>query len=216
MRKRRFTNVIVAMLVVVGILSSSMDAQAKSFPDVPAGSWFAPYVDYVSDRGIMTGLDSGKFAPQETMIRAQTALAFYRLAGSPNVQYHPYFTDISEAAFNGAAFYGKAAIWCYENGIMTGYQGKTFGPGNFNTREELATILYRYAKFVGCNVTANGDLNQFPDASAVAPFAVEGMKFAVQYGLITGDQGKLNPRGTVNRAVAATILCRFDQNILGN
>lgn len=77
MRKRRFTNVIVAMLVVVGILSSSIEAQAKSFPDVPAGSWFAEYVDYVSNAGLMTGNDRGEFKPLNTFTRGEFATSLY-------------------------------------------------------------------------------------------------------------------------------------------
>lgn len=209
MRKRRFTNVIVAMLVVVGILSSSIEAQAKSFPDVPAGSWFAEYVDYVSNAGLMTDNDRGEFKPLNTFTRGEFATSLYRLSGSPNVQYRPYFPDVPDNVF-----YSKGIIWCSENGIMTGLDSGYFQPDVGITREQIATVLYRYSKFRGWNVTANGDLSIYPDASAVAPFAVEGMKFAIGHGIITGDQDKLNPRGTVNRAVAATILCRYDKYVV--
>lgn len=206
--KKRITSFIVAIVTLVGIFSSSIEVQAKSFPDVPRDSWYWEYVDYVSNKGIMTGYNDGKFGPLNMFLRAEVATTFYKMSGSPSVQYRQYFPDVTaqHPMRNGVT-------WCYEKGIMTGYENGYFGPDSGMTREQFATILYRYAKFRGKNVSANGNLNAFPDANKVSSFAVDGMKFAIQYGIISGDQGMLNPQGIVNRAVAATILCRYDSNV---
>ncbi|MCI6467434.1 MAG: S-layer homology domain-containing protein [Faecalicatena sp.] len=209
MRKKRIVNVIVAMLVVLGISSTSLKVQAQEYPDVSPQSWYYENVQYVTNKGIMTGFATGYFHPMYNLGRGQAAAVFYRLAGEPKQEFHQYFPDVPYGAY-----FGRGVIWAYEIGLMTGYKNGNFGPEDPITREQLATVLYRYAKIQGYNVTADGDLSPYPDASGVAPFSLEGMKFAVKYGLISGDGGKLNPRGNVNRAIAATIFRRFDENIL--
>ena len=84
-----------------------------------------------------------------------------------------------------------------------------FGPADKITREQIAAILYRYAKAEGYNVEASDDLADFPDAEKVNAFAKDAMKWAVASGLIKGDGGKLNPQGNANRAEAATLIMRF-------
>lgn len=207
--KKRITSFIVAIVALVGIFSSSLDVQAKSFPDVPANSWYAYYVDYVSNAGIMKGYDNGNFGPLNVLTRGEIATSLYRLSNSPSVQFRQYFPDVtSQHPLR------MGITWCNENGIITGYENGYFGPNDSLTREQLATILYRYAKFRGFPARTDVSLSAFPDANKVSGFALEGMKFAVKYGLIGGDQGNLNPQGTVNRAVAATILCRYDQAVV--
>lgn len=207
--KKRISSLIVAVLTLVGIFSSSIDVQAQSFPDVPANSWYAPYVDYVSENRIMTGYGNGQFGPLVNFVRGELATVCYRMSGEPTQPFTKYFPDV-----NQGDYYGRGITWAYEKGLMTGYESGYFGPTDIITREQFATVLYRYAKFRGLNVSANGNLNQFPDANSVSAFAKDGMKFAVGYGIISGDQGKLNPQGGVNRAVAATILTRFHQQFL--
>ena len=211
MKKKRFLNVIVAMLVVAGLFSNGIEVQAKSFPEVPSDSWFAPYVDYVSNAGLITGDANGNFNPYNEFTRGEVATSFYRLTGSPNVKYAPLFHDVPDGVF-----YSKAITWCYYNGIITGYENGNFGPNDPITREQYVTILYRYSKYRGFKITANGDYSNYPDANKVSGFAKDAMKFALQYGIISGDQGYLNPQGTVNRAVGATMLTRYDRQIVQN
>lgn len=98
-----------------------------------------------------------------------------------------------------------------ENGIVTGYDNGMFGPSDHITREQLATMLYRYAKVKGKDVSKRGDLSKFPDSSYISEFAQEAVSWAVAEKIITGDQGEINPQGQANRAHAATMMMRYTQ-----
>ena len=204
-KKKRFLNIIVAMLVVAGLFSNGIEVQAKSYPDVPSDSWFAYYVDYVSNKGLLTGDANGNFNPYNEFTRGEVATAFYRLEGSPNIKYAALFPDVPDGVF-----YSKAIVWCYYNGIITGYENGKFGPNDSVTREQYVTMLYRYAKHKGYTISINADYSKYPDANKVSGFATDAMKFALYYGIISGDQGYLNPQGTVNRAIGATMLARYN------
>ena len=106
-------------------------------------------------------------------------------------------------------YYSDAIIWAKGTGVVGGYANGNFGPDDYMTREQLATMMYRYAKYKGYDVDKKTDLTAFPDAGNVTEFAETAMSWAVAKGLITGDNGNLNPQGTANRAVTATIMNRF-------
>lgn len=178
--------------------------KAYPFVDIPAGSWYQGMVDIVNYLGIMTGTKPDTFAPTSTLSRAQFATIIYRMEECPKVEYDTTFTDVPKGQF-----YTEAVIWANKAGIITGYNSKTFGPADVMTREQMATIMYRYAKYCEFDVSGQADLSSFPDNKEVSSFAKEAMSWANHEGIITGDGGKLNPRGNVNRAVCATIISRF-------
>jgi hypothetical protein len=97
--------------------------------------------------------------------------------------------------------------------VITGYDNGTFGPNDTVTREQMATMMYRYAKWSKVDTSKTANINKFPDGGSVSTFAREGMSWALGEGLITGDQGNINPQGNAQRCVSATIMYRYLKNI---
>ena len=177
----------------------------RTFPDVKSTDWYQESVDFVSSREIMTGMGDGRFAPSKKLVRAQFATILHRMAGTPEPMYNmEMFPDVPDGQF-----YTKASIWAREVGVITGYNDGRFGPSDDITREQMAVMMYRYANVLQKDVSERGNLWDFPDASKVSGFAWDALGWAVGNGLITGDQGRLNPGGTANRAECATIIMRF-------
>ena len=117
------------------------------------------------------------------------------------------FTDVS-------GWYETAVTWAAQTGVATGYGDGTFQPGDNITRQEFAQMLYNYAKYKGYDLTAEGDLSQFPDSGSVADWAEAAMSWANGNELINGhDDGTIDAAGTAIRAQAASILMKFDQNL---
>lgn len=175
-----------------------------SFTDVPLGAWFYDYVKYVDDAGIMTGLNWYTFEPGESLYRAQFALILYRLAGEPEVEYSNTFHDVADGVW-----YTDAILWANSVGVVTGYSNGNFGPGDTLNREQMVTMLYRYAQYMGYDTSASGNMEAFPDVSQVSDFAENAMRWAIGTNIISGDNGRLNPQNTVVRAVGATIMTRY-------
>ena len=133
----------------------------------------------------------------------------YRLEGEPKVSGDCEFTDVASGTW-----YEDAIIWAAANDIVNGY-GETFGPEDSITREQLATILYRYAEFKGEDVTSGGDLSKYADADRIGNYAVEAMQWAVDEKLISGiSETTLEPRSEATRAQVAAILARFDKFVV--
>lgn len=174
------------------------------YKDVKPGVWYHEAVTYVYDNGIMTGFANGNFGPADNLGRGQFATILYRMEENPNTEYQAIFPDVS----NGQ-FYSIPASWAYNTGVISGYNNGYFGPADTMTREQLATMMYRYAKHKGYNVTQKANLERYPDYRKVSSFSNEAMQWAVGVGLISGDQGKLNPQGTASRAVTSVIIQRF-------
>lgn len=174
--------------------------------------WGHSSIDYCVEHGLMNGVGDGKFNPDGTVTRAMLATVLYRQAGSPDVQNASAFPDV-----NPGEWYGKAIAWAADAGIVTGYPDGTFDPNKAVTRQELATMFYRYAKFAKFDVSAAGDLSVFPDRNQVLEYAMEAMVWANGAGLITGnvvnDVTCLDPKGNATRSQLATILMRFCENI---
>ena len=180
--------------------------QENQYTDVPDGVWYKEAVEYVRDQGIMFGMNDEYFGAAEPLRRAHFVTMIYRMAGKPQTIYTDRFLDVG----NGL-FYTEPVMWAAENGIVTGYDNGMFGPSDHITREQLATMLYRYAKVKGKDVSKRGDLSKFPDSSYISEFAQEAVSWAVAEKIITGDQGEINPQGQANRAHAATMMMRYTQ-----
>ena len=165
----------------------------SSFTDVPAGSWYEEAVNYVHEKGLMNGTSSNAFSPNANTTRGMIVTILARVEGVNT---------------NGAPWYAAGQKWAMDNGISDG----TNMPGVI-TREQLATILYRYAKQKGYDVSKSAALTAFSDADKVNGYAAEAMQWAVAEGLLQGSNGKLNPQGSATRAQVATILMRFMEKI---
>ncbi len=158
----------------------------KTFSDVAKSDWFADAVAYVTDKGLMSGTGSDKFAPSATTTRAMLMTVLARYAG--------------EDTTGGATWYEKSMEWAKAKGVSDGTN-----PNADITREQLVTMLYRYAG----SPAANGSLSDFSDTASVSSYAVNAMQWAVANGIVNGSNGKLNPQNNATRAEVAAILMRF-------
>lgn len=178
------------------------------FGDVNTGDWFYEPVGKMSAQSIMTGMSAGTFGPAVNLSRAQFATILYRMEGSPEVAYTHRFPDVPENQF-----YTSPVMWASLDsvGIVGGYANGQYGPADNITREQMALMMWRYAKYkeYSVNVTDSDALSSYPDKGNVSSFASDAMKWAVGIGLITGTQGKLDPQGEASRAQCATIIMRF-------
>ena len=180
--------------------------------DVSKDAWYHAAVDYVVKQGIMEGMSATTFSPNTEVTRAQAVQILYNLEGQPDISDenlgYPY-EDV-----NAEEWYGNAVYWARLTGVATGYGDGTFQPGDSITRQEFAQMLYNYAKYKGYDLTAEGDLSQFPDSGSVADWAEAAMRWANGNELINGhDNGTIDAGGTAIRAQAASILMKFDQNL---
>lgn len=180
------------------------------FSDVFEGDWFYNGVAYAAQNGLMQGVGGGKFNPSGTTTRSMIVTILYRLEGEPAVS-QSAFTDVATGQW-----YTDAVAWAAANKIVEGYGNHTFGPNDDITREQMATILYRYAVYKGYDVSGLADLSSYTDAGSINSWALTAIRWANSEGLITGrTRTNLVPRGTASRAEAATILMRFCQNVAG-
>lgn len=178
------------------------------FIDVRASDWFYEEAGYVYARGMMRGLTENTFAPYAATDRAMIVTILHRLEGSP-AALPAAFTDVADGQY-----YAVPVAWASSAGIVEGYEDATFRPADPITREQLAAILCRYARYKGLDVSVKGDLGRFQDASSVSLYASDAMSWAVGTGLIAGLDGALQPRGEAGRAQVAVILQRLCAGLL--
>ena len=178
------------------------------FTDTKATAWYAGHVDKVYDAGLMNGTGEHTFAPNANVTRAMAATVLYRIAGEPAVATTSSFLDVPLKSY-----YTSAVIWAQQNEVVNGYPDGTFRPNDNITREQLAAILYRYAKAGGNALESDADLSAFPDSGKVHAYAAEAMGWAVGAGLIngvgSGGQSWLQPANNATRAQFATIISRY-------
>ena len=181
----------------------------EPFDDVSDSAWYADAVQYVYENGIMNGVTATEFGPNMTTNRAMIVTMLYRLEGEPAAE-TAGFTDVATGVY-----YVDAVAWAQANNIVNGITETTFAPSNNISREQLATILYRYAQYKGYDVSVGGmSLNEYTDASQISAYATTAMQWANENGLITGvTSTTLEPQGSATRAQVATILMRFVESI---
>ena len=179
------------------------------FSDVDEKDWYYEAVKYVYDEGMMNGTSSYLFSPNMSTTRGMIITILHRLENEPAVSGNP-FTDVTENAY-----YKEAVAWGAANSIINGYGDGKFGPDDSITREQLASILYRYAAYKGISIANLSELSAFSDAEDISLYAVETMRWAVGNGIMNGNgDGTLNPTGTATRAEAAQMLMNFCKEIL--
>ncbi|MDY4231806.1 MAG: S-layer homology domain-containing protein [Candidatus Faecousia sp.] len=169
--------------------------------DVPQDAWYHTAVDFMVMHELMLGVDEGRFAPESTMTRAQLVTVLYRIAGEPETDGTHGFTDVADGMW-----YTDAIAWAVQSGVVNGIGDDKFDPDGYVTREQIATILFRYTK---SEPVTQDKLSAFPDADKASSYAVDALNWAVAEGLINGSDGKLLPGETATRAQAAAILTRF-------
>ncbi len=178
---------------------------STNFTDVEENGWYHTGVDFMVRNGFMNGVADDAFDVDGNLTRAQLVTILYRIAGEPESTATNPFADVADGQW-----YTNAVIWAAENGIVKGVNTTTFAPNDQITREQIATILFRYAKAE----KVEGKLAGFPDAEKVSDYAADAMAWAVEQGLINGiseSDGKtyLAPQETATRAQIAVILMRY-------
>lgn len=180
-------------------------AGASGFVDVPETAWYAEAVEYVCDEGLMVGVSGDRFAPGGDLSRAMLAAVLYRMEESPAVTAGTAFADVPDDTW-----YTGAIAWGVETEILSGMGDGTFLPNRGVTRQELVSILYRYARYRGMDIDEKQTIGRFSDADRVAPWGYDAVAWAVANGLLCGtEDGRLNPNGNATRAEAAVIFRRF-------
>ena len=178
------------------------------FTDVPEGAWYEDAAAYVYKHGLMAGTSATTFAPDVTTSRAMIATILWRMAGSPVVNYARTYTDVAQGQW-----YSEAVHWATSEGVVTGYGNGLFGTNDPITREQFATMLWRYAQTEGYDVSIGGDTNilSYKDFADLREYAIPAMQWACGAGVITGtgDGSALAPQGQATRAQAAVMLMRF-------
>ena len=179
------------------------------FTDMLQEEWYHSYVAYAYQNGLFSGTSSTTFSPNTNMSRAMLATVLSRLDGRPIYSTSAGFPDIPDGQW-----FSDAVNWAANNGVVTGKENGTFGPNDNVTREQLCTMLYRYAKnYIGMDVSATGDLSSFSDQNKVSDYARDAVTWAVSNGIMTGTSNgvtvTLSPGGTATRSQVATMLQRF-------
>lgn len=193
------------------LAADSANGNSGNFPftDVAPGSQSYEAVQYVYDKGMMSGTSATTFSPSGTTTRGAIVTILHRLEGTPAASGQS-FPDVPDG------YWCKDAVsWASSNQIVNGYGNGNFGPRNNITREQMAAILYRYSAYKGYDVSKTSSISSFSDADKVGSFATDAMGWAIGSGLISGvGNNTLAPKGNATRAQAAMILMRYCKNII--
>ena len=189
-------------------------AQAEEepiFQDVTETDWFYAAVQFVYEKGIMSGVEEGLFAPHTVLTRAMLVQTLYALEGKPQAEGGERFEDVSQEEW-----YADAVAWAAQNGLVAGVGEDRFAPEDALTREQMALILYRYAQHKSYDVQVEGEpLESFQDKDEISAWAEEALAWAVDAKLLSGTgESCLSPGGTATRAQVAQVLANFCQTIV--
>ena len=188
-------------------VDADFELASMPFTDVSRGQWFYSYVYYAYTTGLMDGVSYYSFAPDSASTRAMVVQILYRMAGSPYVSGTSGFGDVS-----AAAWYSDAVTWAVRNNVVEGRSDTVFDPNAAVSRQELATMLYRYARLRGYSTAAGENTNilSYKDVSGVSDYAFSALQWACGEGIVNGTGGGyLSPHNNATRAQLAAMLYRF-------
>lgn len=185
------------------------DFSESTFADIKKDDWHYEYVKYVYEKGLMQGTGAG-FEPEGKMTRAMLVTVLHRLEGAPALSADDSSALSHFADVDPSAYYANAVSWAKQNGIVNGITENEFAPDDHITREQMALIIYRYAKMKGLDISAFASLEGFYDTQDISSWALDAIKWAKGAGLVNGtDKTALSPKGSATRAQIAAILMRF-------
>lgn len=179
----------------------------NKFTDLSDNAWYSDSAKYVLENGLMKGVTDTTFAPNENLTRAMLVTVLYRAENEPATNRSIPFSDVDMGAY-----YASAVSWAKQNGIVNGVTENEFAPNIDITREQIATIMHRYAMYKGDDVESGENTNIlfYDDSNSISDYAISSMQWATGSGLIKGKtESTLNPLDNATRAEAATILYRF-------
>ncbi len=205
---KKFISFLLTLAMTAGALGIAIPAGAAKivFSDVGADRWSASSIEYAVKEGYMKGVGGGLFDPEGPLTRAMVATVLWRREGSPAPTAPGGFTDVPDGEW-----YTDAVAWAKETGVVKGLTMTTFGPDEYITREQLATMLFRFSSSAPVSVPERADLAPFADDEKVSDWADEPLEWAVEAGLINGTDGnRLAPDGFATREQFAAIIERYD------
>ena len=186
------------------------DGWKNPFIDVSEKDWFYEAVKFANENKLFNGVSENEFGANVNMTRGMLVTVLYRLAGEPATNKSIPFADVDTAMY-----YANPISWAKQNGIVNGVDENNFAPDAEISRQQLVTILYRFAKLMGKDVSVGEDTNilSYDDVNQVAEYAIPAMQWACGAGIITGrTESTLAPIGNATRAEVATMLMRFVNN----
>jgi len=184
------------------------------FDDVPANSWFYEHVKYAYEFELMIGTGPTTFSPNTPVTRSMMVTVLYRMEGEPQVNKAASFSDVEPDTW-----YSDAVAWAEAYNIVEGYPYGIFLPNHSVSRQELATVLLRYARFIDKGQLDSAfkpdeEIKDITDAAKIGPWAKEGVAFCVKNSIIEGRPDKsFNPTAFATRSEFAAMLHRFLENI---
>ena len=181
----------------------------EKFVDVPSGSWYEDAVYYATNQGYFTGVGNNKFDPKGNVTRGQLCTILYAMEGKPTVTSGNVFSDVAPARY-----YYDPVRWAAANGMVAGYTDGTFKPNVFVSRQQLATVLYKYTVYKKFDVSVSANITTFADYTSITSYAVTPLRWAVSHKVMSGtDRNMLNPLGAATRAEFAVMLKAYDANV---
>ena len=213
-QQHRVISVLLAFVLLLGLVMPAMAAD-HPFTDVREGAWYAEAVQFVYEHDIMGGVGGNRFDPQGNLTRAQVTALLFRThhAREANAE------DDRDNNFDdvGNAWYAPYITWAFDNGIVQGTSETTFNPHGNISRQEFATMVYRYAM----NLTAlfdwdrvSAQWSQFADRDQIATWAYSALRWMSWQGVVTGSSATtIDPAGTTTRAEAAIMMMRFVERL---
>lgn len=201
---KKIVSLFLALALLAGLCPAVLTASAAAsdFTDVPERQWFYNAVDYVSENGLFKGTSATKFSPQTLVDRGMFVTVLGSLANVDKTQYKKtYFYDVKTSDY-----FSPYVQWAASYEVVAGTGEYTYSPGQKIQRQQIAALLYRFAKATGNDITSTaGILNQFPDAGRVASYAKAAMEWAVTHNVLRGSDGMLQPQKSATRAEVAQI-----------
>ena len=206
--KNRVICVVLAVTVALGLAAPALAASVTDFADVPDSAWYYDYVRIACDNSLISGTSATTFSPAEAMTRGQfvTVLGRFAKAEIADSENTGKFTDVP-----AEQYYAPYVYWAASKGIVNGLTDTTFGPAESLTREQMVTLLVRYADSYDITIPADSSISlTFADASDISDYAQESIETLKVAGILNGDEnGNVNPKNAISRAEATAMLVRF-------
>jgi len=181
------------------------------FIDVPVNAWYYNAVRFVYESELFRGTSNTTFSPAASMTRAMFVTVLHRLEGLPEVEAEGGFSDVADPN----AYYYTAVAWASSNEIVNGYGGGIFLPDRVINREEMATIMYRYARYNNHDISFNSiRFNTFIDRADVSAYAADPFRWGLTWNIVGGVNGRLLPQNVASRAEVAQTIFNYCENLL--
>lgn len=206
-KMKMLVSLVCGTLLMAVVPMSAMAAWANPFKDVQPGAWYYGAVEYANTKGLFSGTAPDKFSPNDNITRGMFVKVLGSAAGLDTTGYtSSQFKDVPSNAY-----YAPYVAWAAEVGVVNGTSATTFSPENYITREDMATMLYKYARAYGYDTSyEEAKLLDFPDCNKISSYAQVPMAWAVTHGVLAGSDGYLNPKGYATRAETAQIFYNSD------